>query len=95
MSVKIKILIGILILITLSSLIYAQISRSETVKYQAAAMLAQQEATNQYRAAEAIKANAKEAISEIERLAENLMKVRKQFEKCKNGEEFKNPELDL
>lgn len=95
MSVKIKILIGVLVLITLSSLIYAQISRSETERHQAAAMLAQQEATNQYRVAEAIKTNAKETIIEIERLSENLMKIRKEFEKCQNGEEFKEPELDL
>ena len=91
MPVKIKILFGVLVVITLGSLIYARIQNAEAEKHQAAAMLAQREADNQHKAMET---NAREAINKAERIAANLVKVYMEFEKCKNGEELNDIALD-
>ncbi|MFT7034316.1 MAG: hypothetical protein ACJA2S_002830 [Cyclobacteriaceae bacterium] len=94
MSVKIKILITVLVMITLSSLMYARIQNAEAEKHQEMAILAQQEAANQYRAAEATEANAREAAKQAERMAAKMVNVYMEFEKCKNGEEFNDIGLD-
>lgn len=92
-SVKIKILIGVLVLITTASLVYSNISAFEARKHQAAAMLAQREVENQHKA-EAMEANTREAVKQAERMAAKMVKVYMEFEKCKNGEEFNDVALD-
>ena len=88
MHIKTKILIGILVIITLSSLVYSNFKASEAKKHQVAAVAAQKEAMQALELVQRTRAEAREAQKIAESMADKMYTVYREFEKCKSGEEF-------